>query len=137
MCIPFQLAYVMSDAGYDVWMPNTRGNCYSRHNFRMNPNIPFGAYWNFSWDDVAFQDFPVIFQYIRRITNQKKLFFIGHSEGTSSIMALLSEYPKWNKYLHAISLMAPVGFISNPKFFFQISRLLSLLNHRVTYILIK
>lgn len=33
------VAYVMADAGYDVWLPNHRGNIYSRQNLYKDPGI--------------------------------------------------------------------------------------------------
>lgn len=144
----------MADACFDVFLLNTRGNCYSRRHAYLNPNAEFGEFWNFSWDQAAFHDFPCVFNYIRSITNQKKFFYIGHSQvrgdcvdfcdvyrfiaslwsqGTSQILAFLSRYPKWNEQFHAISLMAPVAFVSNPKLFFLIARILGLVVHRVMW----
>lgn len=94
----------MADQCYDVWLPNSRGNYYSKENLDD---------WDFSWDDMAFEDFPLIFNYIKKVTKHKKYFYVGHSQGTASIMALLSEYIEWNKRIYAISLLAPVGFVRN------------------------
>ncbi|MPC27351.1 Gastric triacylglycerol lipase [Portunus trituberculatus] len=39
------LAYVLADAGYDVWLPNFRGNTYSTNHVELDPaNIKF---WGF------------------------------------------------------------------------------------------
>lgn len=48
-------AYVLADAGYDVWLPNNRGNFYSRKNLFMDPNDTASGFWDFSWDDIAFE----------------------------------------------------------------------------------
>lgn len=115
----------MADAGYDVWLPNNRGNFYSRQHLFKNPDDLISEYWNFSWDDIAFQDFPCIFNYIQSVTNQNKFYYVAASQGTSSIMALLSEYPIWNDYLFAITLMCPIGFLSNAKLLHLLALLLS------------
>lgn len=99
---------MLADRCYDVWLPNTRGDYYSKENLKN---------WNFSWDNIAFEDFPLIFNYILKITKQEKFFYVGHSQGTSSIMALLSECPQWNEYIHAASLMSPVAFVSNAELY--------------------
>lgn len=59
------------------------------------------------------KDIPAIFDYIHKITSQSKFYVVAHSQGTSSVMALLSERPEFNRRMHAVSLMAPVGYLHN------------------------
>lgn len=41
------LPYILHDAGYDVWMGNSRGNTYSMSHVKYNPTEP--QFWDFSW----------------------------------------------------------------------------------------
>lgn len=41
-------AYLLSDAGYDVWMGNFRGNIYSRRHLNLTHVDP--SFWRFRWE---------------------------------------------------------------------------------------
>lgn len=59
--------------------------------------------------------------YILGITNQSKLFYIGHSQGTTSFFVMCSEKPEYNDKIRLMSAFAPVAYMSritNP--FFQL-----------------
>ena len=43
--ISFNIAFLLADAGYDVWMGNIRGNRYSRLHKRKTIDDP--TYWSF------------------------------------------------------------------------------------------
>ncbi|KOB73151.1 Triacylglycerol lipase [Operophtera brumata] len=108
------LAYVLSDAGYDVWMPNMRGNKYSREHISLKTDTK--AYWNFSWHDVATHDVPAIIDYIRKVKGpSSKIAYIGHSMGTTILFAMLSSRPEYNDKLVAGFALAPVAFMSDVK----------------------
>lgn len=104
-------AYVLADADYDVWLPNSRGNFYSRHHLTLNPKD--ANFWNFTWYEMAIFDQPAIIDYILKETNNKKLYYVGHSQGTTTLLTLLSEKPKYNNKIIAASLMSPVGYFYN------------------------
>lgn len=113
------LAYVMADAGYDVFLVNNRGNFYSRNHLNKNPNDRNSGFWDFSWDDIGLLDYPATFEYIRQMTGQSKLYVVAHSQGTSALMALLSEKPEFNDQINAVSLMAPVSYLTHAEFFYR------------------
>lgn len=105
---------MLADDCYDVWMPNNRGSYYSRENLKD---------WNFSWDDMAFEDFPRVFTYIFKVTGQTEFYYVGHSQATSSLLALLSEQPKWNQCICAVVFLGPVAFVSNEQLYSVIAQL--------------
>ncbi|XP_055308421.1 lipase 3-like [Sitodiplosis mosellana] len=105
------LAYVMADAGYDVWITNSRGNFYSRRHISLSPDQR--AFWNFSWTEIGLYDLSAIYDYVIEQTQNEKVYAIGHSQGTTSPIVLLSEKPEYNEKIAAAALMAPVGYVGN------------------------
>lgn len=56
-------------------------------------------------------DQPAIIDYVLTKTNTSKAYYIGYSQGTTSLLVMLSERPEYNDKFYAASLMAPVGYI--------------------------
>lgn len=105
------LAYVLADAGYDIWMLNIRGNRYSREHTTLKTDTK--AYWNFTWHDVAQHDVPAIIDYIKKVKgDDAQIVYIGHSMGTTILFAMLSLRPEYNDHLTAGFALAPVVFMS-------------------------
>lgn len=110
----------MCDAGYDVWLPNARGNYFSNRHNTLTPIQ--SAYWNFSWAEMVIYDNSAILDYILELTKTPKLFLIGHLDGATAIPVLLSEKPEYNEKITAAVLMAPAGYSNNSE---EISQLFS------------
>ncbi|KAJ8727854.1 hypothetical protein PYW08_016239 [Mythimna loreyi] len=108
------LAYVLADAGYDVWMSNIRGNRYSKDHVWFKTDSE--NYWDFSWHEVALYDVPAVIDYILKIKGKDtKITYIGHSMGTTILFAMLSLRPEYNDILSAGFALAPVVFLSDMK----------------------
>lgn len=108
------LAYVLADAGYDVWMSNIRGNRYSRKHRYYNTESE--EYWDFSWHDVAMYDVPKIVDYILDFKGSgTKIVYMGHSMGTTILFAMLTMRPKYNHILTAGYALAPEVYFTNLK----------------------
>ncbi|XP_023938982.1 lipase 3 [Bicyclus anynana] len=106
------LAYVLADAGYDVWMPNIRGNRYSKEHAILKSDSK--SYWNFSWHDVALHDLPAVIDHVVEHTGDGvKITYIGHSMGTTMLFAMLSLRPEYNDILSAGFALAPVTFLTD------------------------
>lgn len=102
---------MLAEAGYDVWISNSRGNFYSKSHIELNPEN--SEFWNFSWYEMAKYDYPAIIDHVCKVTGNKKVFIVGHSQGTTALLTLLSELPEYNERVAAVSLMAPVAYFAN------------------------
>jgi len=55
-------AFVLSRAGYDVWLGNNRGTRYCQeHVYYKNTDREF---WQFSWEEMGVYDTPAFINYI-------------------------------------------------------------------------
>ncbi|KIY93101.1 triacylglycerol lipase [Monoraphidium neglectum] len=48
-----------------------------------------------------------------QVTGAKSLAYVGHSQGTTVVMALLSSQPQWAERVHLAVLLAPVAFATH------------------------
>ncbi|KAH7484366.1 hypothetical protein PRIC1_003675 [Phytophthora ramorum] len=75
------LAFVLVDAGYDVWLANNRGTTWSREHLTYTDDDD--EFWEFSWEDMGKYDLPAEIDYVLNEAQSSTLSFVGHSEGTS------------------------------------------------------
>ncbi|GMR37780.1 hypothetical protein PMAYCL1PPCAC_07975, partial [Pristionchus mayeri] len=106
------LAFLLSDAGHDVWLGNARGGHYSEH---KEWNKWEGRFWNFSWEDLAAHEIPSIIDFILKETGRKKLIYVGNSQSGLVAMALLSTKDEYNDKVKALFGLAPAASLAHVK----------------------
>lgn len=94
-------------------MGNARGNTYSKSHVSKSPTDK--EFWNFSWHEIGIYDLPAIIDYALKTTKQEKLFYVGHSQGTTAYYVLMSTRPEYNDKVRLMVSLAPVAFMSNLK----------------------
>lgn len=106
------LAFVLADAGFDVWLPNTRGNVHSKnHRFCDEEQKEF---WDFSFEEVADYDLPSTIEFVLKTTGNQKVSYIGHSFGNTIMFAALSEKVEWyRERLNLFVAVAPTTQLNN------------------------
>ncbi|XP_077275793.1 lipase 3-like isoform X2 [Temnothorax americanus] len=102
------LAFLLTDQGYDVWIGNMRGNNYCRSHVNMTTYDP--KFWQYSFHEIGTKDLPAMFDYILNYTKQKDLYYIGHSMGGAALLVLLSSKPEYNIKIKMAICLAPTSF---------------------------
>ncbi|KAJ1804946.1 cholesterol esterase, partial [Coemansia sp. RSA 2598] len=101
--LPFRLA----EAGYDVWLGNSRGNKYSYKHIKYAPDDT--RFWNFSIDEIANIDVPATIDYILKETGASALTYIGFSQGTAQMFMALSRNRLLNQQVSHFVALAPAS----------------------------
>lgn len=113
------LAYILADAGYDVWFGNNRGNRYGRNHTSLDPDDGSSMFWDFSWDEMALYDVPAMISLVAENTGANSIAWIGHSEGTIQMFAAASEVNPTEDQVKALDkvkifvALAPVAYVGN------------------------
>lgn len=102
------LAYLLSDACYDLWVGNQRGNYYARRHTTLNPDKD-EKFWEFSIDDIGYFDIPATIKYVLKKTGSKKVNYIGYSQGSSSFFIMCSERPGFCDKVSLLINLAPAS----------------------------
>ncbi|XP_047520376.1 lipase 3-like [Pieris napi] len=106
------LAYYLADSGFDVWIGNARGVKNSRRHLFLSPDNDDTKrqFWDFSFEEVALIDLPHMIDFALSRTRQKKLHYVGHSQGGTVFLILNSRKPEYNDKIASAHLLAGVGY---------------------------
>lgn len=66
-----------------------------------------------SWHEIGASDLPAIIDHILKVTGQKQLFYIGHSQGTTVFFVLASERPEYNNRIRLMLALSPIAYVSH------------------------
>ncbi|CAL8131347.1 unnamed protein product [Orchesella dallaii] len=100
------LAFTLVDAGYDVWLANSRGTSPSQKHISLDANKDID-YWNFDMAHLSTIDLPLMIDQILQETGSEKIYYVCHSMGCAILLAGLSDVPELNDNIEASFLLAP------------------------------
>lgn len=102
---------MLANHGYDVWLMSMRGTDWSLKHETLSSKDP--KFWDYCLDDFGLVDVPTVVDYVQRETGQQKVGYIGHSQATFSIFALLSTRPSYADVIEPVVAVAPVAFFDH------------------------
>lgn len=69
----------------------------------------------YSWHEMGYYDIPAKIDHILNHTKVKKIFLIGHSQGSTAFLVALSEKPQYNNKIEAAFSLAPIAYSAHMK----------------------
>lgn len=108
------LPFMLSNNNFDVWMFDSRAtNDYSRNlTAESDPRVS-QTYWDFSLDDQLLIDIPILIDFVLTKTAAQKFVYVGYSESTFFMFALMTKRPDYAAKVAAFVALAPVTYVSH------------------------
>uniref|UniRef100_A0A8C8SEN8 Lipase n=1 Tax=Pelusios castaneus TaxID=367368 RepID=A0A8C8SEN8_9SAUR len=107
------LGFVLADAGYDVWIGNSRGNTWSKRH--QNLSIDQEEFWDFSFHEMAMYDLPALVDFILQKTGQQNLYYVGYSQGCTIAFIAFSVMPQLAQKIKIFFALAPAYTLNKSK----------------------
>ncbi|XP_032750909.1 tear acid lipase-like protein [Rattus rattus] len=103
------LGFFLADAGFEVWLGNSRGNTYARKHVHLDPDSK--EFWAFSYDQHIKYDLPATTDFVVNITGQEQIYYVGHSQGTLLAFGAFAINPQLAQKIKKIFLLGPVATV--------------------------
>lgn len=58
-------------------------------------------------------DLPAMIDHITSVTKQSEIFYVGHSQGTTSFFVMASERPQYLRRIKFMTAFAPIVYMAN------------------------
>lgn len=100
------LGLELAKRGYDVWLSNNRGGVYGMKHTSLNSEDP--KFWAWTFEQMAEEDTPSIIDFVLEKTGAEKLHYVGQSQGTALMFALLSTDQTVNEKLASYVAISPI-----------------------------
>lgn len=107
----YALAYILADQGYDVWLGNARGNKYALEHVNFTSTDP--DFWKFTWEEIGVYDLPSMIDYALNVSGKVSLYYIGHSQGTTTFYVMGSMKPEYNNKVKLMFSLSPVAWLGH------------------------
>ena len=105
-------AFILSRAGYDVWMGNNRGSKYGINHVTLDPKDK--EFWDYYQEDMGTKDLPAFIDFVLKTTGLEKISYVGHSEGTTQFFLGASLKPDYfTEKINLAIMLAPVARTAN------------------------
>ncbi|KAI8987910.1 Alpha/Beta hydrolase protein [Mycotypha africana] len=117
------LAFMLVDAGYDVWVGNNRSIAGFGH---ISLSHKDHEYWNWGLKELGVYDFCSMVDHVKVHSQVDKVAYIGHSQGNAQAFVALSLCPEIADSLSCFIALAPAVYAGELVKNFPLSLLIGL-----------
>lgn len=126
--------FLLADAGFDVWLLNTRGAPQSNHHKTLRTDDP--RFWEWSFDEIGRYDLAAAVDHVINVTGFSKVALLSFSQGFTSSLVFFSMRPEYNDKVNILLGYGAVGnmthFTSPVRFLAPFARLITGVNDLFT-----